>query len=253
MAKIYLITSGKGGTGKTTTAVNLGAAFNKFDENVAVVDTNLITPNIGLHFGAPIVPISFNHVLDGSADLEEAIYEHGTGIKVLPCSLSLKDLEEIDEKNMEKTIKQLKNFADHIFLDSAAGLGREVKFAINPSDEIIIVTNPNTLSVTDSLKAIKFAEDHGKKVRGIILTRVKNKKTEMSLETIEEMLEVPILGVVPEDKYIDEALLKKNSVLHTKPKSKAAQAYMDIAAKLLGKKKKRSLYNKVLKKIGLGY
>ncbi len=252
MAKVYLITSGKGGTGKTTTAVNLGAALNKFDKEVVIVDANITTPNIGLHFGAPIVPISLSHILNDDASVEEAIYEHESGTKILPCSLSLKELKKQDGKKLKKVAEKLRKIADHIIFDSAAGLGEEVRIALNSSDEVIIVTNPNTLSVTDSLKAIKLAKDKGKKVKGVILTRVKNKKTEMSLEDIKEMLEVPILGVVPEDKAVDESLLKKNAVIHTKPKSKAAKSYQDIAAKLLGRKKKpESLFYRTLEKIGL--
>ena len=76
MGKIYVITSGKGGVGKTTTAVNLGAALNKFEEDVIIIDTNISTPNLGLSFGAPIVPVSLTHVLQGKADVEESVYEH---------------------------------------------------------------------------------------------------------------------------------------------------------------------------------
>jgi len=74
MAKIITITSAKGGVGKTTTSINLGAALNAFGHDVVIVDANLTTPNVGLHLGAPIVPISLNHVLNGKADIEDAIY-----------------------------------------------------------------------------------------------------------------------------------------------------------------------------------
>ena len=253
MGKIYAITSGKGGVGKTTSVVNLGAALNRFKEDVVIVDVNLTTPNLGLYFGAPIVPVNLNHVLQGKANIEEAIYEHESGIKIIPCSLSLKDLKKIDTSLIQEATKQLKKISEHVILDSAAGLGEEAKIAIESADEIIIVTNPNILSVTDSLKTIKLAEELGKEVKGVILTRVTGDKTEMPLVNIKEMLEVPILGIVPEDKLISEALLNKNSVIHTKPKSKSAKAYTDIAAKLLGKQKKPlSLYEKILEAFGLG-
>lgn len=252
MSKVYVITSGKGGAGKTTTAVNLGAALNKFKEDVIIVDANLSTPNLGLHFGAPIVPVTLSHVLQDKADIEEAIYEHESGLKIIPSSLSLKDMHKINFSLMEKQAKQLKKLSNHIIFDSAAGLGEEARTAINIADEVIIVTNPNILSVTDSLKTIKLAEELGKSVRGIILTRVNNDKTEMSLENVKEMLETPILGIVPEDKAIAESLVRKNSVIHTNPRSKSAKAYQDIAAKLLGKKKKQeSLYEKFLSVLGI--
>src|SRR3989344_7495282 len=100
MSKFILITSGKGGVGKTTAAVNLATAMNYFDEDVTLVDVNLTTPNVGLHLGAPVVPVTLNHVLSGKADLVDAIYEHESGAKVIPASLSIKDLESADTKDL---------------------------------------------------------------------------------------------------------------------------------------------------------
>ena len=252
MAKIYVVASGKGGTGKTTTVINLGAALNKFKEDVVLMDVNLTTPNLGLYFGAPIVPVSLNHVLQNKAPVEEAIYEHESGIKLIPSSLSLDNLKKIDTEKILDVTKKLKRISSHIILDSSAGLGEEARAAIKLADEVLIVTNPNILSVTDSLKTIKLAEEFGKKIRGVIVTRVKNCKTEMSLDSIQEMLESDILGVVPEDEAIEESLVKKNAVINIKPRSKASKAYVDIAAKLLGKQKKSSsLLERFLKSLGL--
>ncbi|MAH03585.1 hypothetical protein CMI39_02245 [Candidatus Pacearchaeota archaeon] len=94
MKKLIVITSGKGGVGKTTSAVNLGAAVNHFGRDVLVVDGNLTTPNVGIHLGSPEVPVSLNHVLSEKADISEAIYEHESGIKILPSSLSIKELKK---------------------------------------------------------------------------------------------------------------------------------------------------------------
>ncbi|MEM4230371.1 MAG: cell division ATPase MinD [Candidatus Pacearchaeota archaeon] len=252
MSKVYIITSGKGGVGKTTTVANLGAALNKFKEDVVIVDTNLTTPNIGLHFGAPIVPISLNHVLQGKASIDEAIYEHESGTKIVPSSLSLKDLKKVKLDNLYDAAKQLKKMYNHVIFDSAAGLGEEVKAAMESCDEVIAVTNPNILSVTDALKTIKMAKDMGKPVRGVIVSRVTGDKNEMSLESIHEMLEVPILGIVPEDKNIIAALNKKDAIVNIKPRSKSAKAYLDIAAKLLGKKKRpASFFRNFLNIFGL--
>ena len=153
---------------------------------------------------------------------------------------------------MKELSKDLKKFSDHIIFDSAAGLGDEAIAAIKVADEVIIVTNPNILSVTDALKTIKLAEQMNKEVKGVIVTRVKNDKTEMRLENIKDMLEVPILGVIPEDKYIPESLVKKNAVIHTKPGSRSSEAYLDVAAKILGKKKmQKSLGLRFLRALGL--
>ena len=252
MSTVYAIISGKGGVGKTTSAVNLGAALNKFKENVIIVDANLTTPNLGLYFGAPIVPINLNHVLQNKALIEEAIYEHESGTKIIPSSLSLNDVKKLDSKKMESITRDLKKLSNHIILDSAAGLGEEAKFSMNAADEIIVVANPNILSVTDALKTITLARELDKPVKGVLLTRVTGDKSEMPLDSIREMLEVPVLGIIPEDKTIHESLARKNAVIHTKINSKSAQAYLDLAAKMLGKKRiPDTLGTRLLKALGL--
>ena len=92
MSKLIVITSGKGGVGKTTTAINLAAAMNYFNKDVLVIDGNLTTPNIGLHLGSPEVPINLNHVILNKASPDEAVYEHESGFRILPASLSFNDL-----------------------------------------------------------------------------------------------------------------------------------------------------------------
>ena len=95
MKRLIVITSGKGGVGKTTTAINLGAAINHFGGNVLVIDGNLSTPNIGIHLNSPEVPINLNHVLLRKAEPYEAVYEHESGMKIMPSSLSVKELRKI--------------------------------------------------------------------------------------------------------------------------------------------------------------
>src|SRR3990167_7922052 len=108
MSKLITITSGKGGVGKTTTSINLGAALNGFGKEVVIVDANLTTPNIGLHLGAPIVPISLNHVLSGKAKVSEAIYEHESGTKIIPSSLSINELRKINHSKLKEVGKRLR-------------------------------------------------------------------------------------------------------------------------------------------------
>ncbi len=230
--KIITITSGKGGVGKTTTAINLGVALNSLGKEVIVVDANLSTPNIGLHLGAPIVPINFNHVLAGKAKITDAIYEHRSGTKIVPSSLSLRELKRLDYKKIKEVSKKLKKIADYVILDSSAGLGEEAISSMEAADELIIVTNPEIPAVTDALKTIKLAEKIGKEVKGVIVTRVRGDKNEMSLSNIKDMLDMPILGVIPEDKKFCVALKEKNAFLDLYPYSKASIAYKKIAASL---------------------
>lgn len=234
MTKVITITSGKGGVGKTTSAINLGAALNAFGKEVIVVDGNLTTPNVGLHLGAPIVPISLNHVLLGKAKITDAIYEHESGTKIIPSSLSVKELKRIDNGKLKEVGKKLRKIADYIIFDSAAGLGEEALAAMECADELIIVTNPEIPAVTDALKTAKVIEEMGKPVRGVIVSRMRGNKTEMPLANIKDMLELPILGVIPEDKNMQAALVMKDALIHTHPKSKGAKAYRKIAAKIVG-------------------
>src|SRR3989338_9128638 len=196
MAKLITITSGKGGVGKTTTAINIGAALNFFGKEVIIVDANLTTPNVGLHLGAPIVPVSLNHVLLGKAEIADAIYEHESGTRIIPSSLSVRELRRINHGKLKEVSKKLRKIADYVILDSAAGLGEEAIAAMEAADEMIIVTNPEITAITDALKTYKVIESLGKEVTGVIVTRHRNLKTEMPIENVADMLELPIIGVI---------------------------------------------------------
>jgi len=234
MGRIIAIISGKGGVGKTTTAINLGAALNKLNKEVIIVDVNLNTPNIGIHLGAPIVPVTLNHVLKGKADISEAIYEHSSGTKIVPSSISVKEITKFNTKRIPLVIRQLKDRADFIILDSAAGFSEEAMATLEAGEEIIIVTNPEMPSVTDALKAVKVAREMKKDVKGVIVTRHRNQDYEMSLPSIKSMLETQIIGVVPEDASVKKALNKRDAVVHTHPKSKVSRKYNEIALRIIG-------------------
>jgi len=256
MSKIIVITSGKGGVGKTTTAINLAAAMNYFGKDVLVIDGNISTPNIGIHLNAPEVPINLNHVLRGKAEPYEAIYEHESGMKIMPSSLSIKELKRSKLEKLKDFKKDFKDISEIVIVDSAAGLGLEASSAMDIADEIIIVTNPEMPAVTDALKTVKFAEQMKKPIRGIIVTRVRKDKIELTPEVVKEMLESQILGMIPEDDSVKRSINMKGAVMHTHPKSNASRAYKEIAAKLLevnydSEKDREKLLDRVLKKLGL--
>jgi len=234
MARVIVINSGKGGVGKTTTAINLGASLNKLNKEVIIIDANLNTPNVGLQLGAPIVPVTLNHVLNGKADIEEAIYEHSSGTKIIPSSLSIKELTKFNTKKLPEITKKLKKISDFVIIDSAAGFSEEVMAVLDVADEIIIVTNPEMPAVTDALKAVKVARGMGKNVNGVIVTRHKDARYEMPLSSIKSMLETQIIGVIPEDKSVKEALNLRDAVVHTHPRSKVSKKYGEISRKVAG-------------------
>lgn len=233
MKRIIVITSGKGGVGKTTTAINLGAALNYFRQDVLIVDGNLSTPNIGVHLGSPEVPVNLNHILLKKAEVYEAVYEHHSGVKIIPSSLSMKELKKIKPEKLKDFKKDFTKISDYVIVDSSAGLGIEATSAMEIADDLIIVTNAEMPAITDALKAIKIAGEMKKPVLGVIITKVRKDDIEMQPETVKEMLEVPILGMVPYDLAVSESLNLKDAVVHTHPKSKPARAYKEIAAKIL--------------------
>jgi len=247
MARIIVINSGKGGVGKTTTAINLGASLNKLKKKVIIMDANLNTPNIGLQLGAPIVPVTLNHVLKGKADIEDAIYEHSSGTKIVPSSLSVKELTRFNTKKIPEIATQLATLCDYVIIDSAAGFGDESIAVIEAADEIIIVTNPEMPAVTDALKAVKVAREMGKEVNGVIVTRHVNAKYEMPLSAIKSMLETQIIGVIPEDKAVKEALNLRDAVSHTHPRSKVSRKYLEIARRVNGEniEERRSIFGRL--------
>jgi septum site-determining protein MinD len=256
MARILVITSGKGGVGKTTSAINLAAAFNRFGKDVVIVDANLTTPNIGLHLGAPVVPVSISHVLSGKAELKDALYEHHSGIKVIPASLTLP--RNIKPEKLNEIARKIKRLGEIIIFDSAAGLGKEALTGIQSADDILVVTQAELPAMTDALKAIKLANKFEKNIKGVILTRFKRDRYELPLENIESMLEIPILEIIPEDESVRESLKLKDAVVHTHPKSEAARAYRRLAAKILGpryikqveKEDRKGTFYRILEKLG---
>ena len=262
--KIYTVISGKGGVGKTVSAINLGISISRLGKEVIIVDANLTTPNVGLHLGSPIVPLTLNHVMNNKAKVEDAIYEHESGTKILPSSISAGDLKNLDPEKLSEIAKKLRRISDFAIFDSAAGLGEEAQAAMRAADEIILITNPEISAVTDALKTIKLAETMNKKVIGVIITRQEQKKWEMDVPTIKDMLEVPILGIVPEDDSVKESQRMRNAVVHTHPRSKAARAYRRIARRILGpsymkaakeiekaEKKASGFFSKLWKRLGL--
>jgi septum site-determining protein MinD len=234
MKKVIVIASGKGGVGKTTTAINLGAAMNYFGRDVLIIDANMSTPNVGIDLNAPEVPISLNHVLKKKAYPFEAVYEHESGIKIIPSSLSIKELNFIDTGKIKGFKKDFLKIADIVIVDVAAGLSSEATKAMEIADELVLVTNPEMPAITDALKTLKVAEKLNKPISGIIITRVRRNKSELQPDVVKEMLEAPILGMIPEDRVLQEALNLKNAVVHTHPKSKPSRAYKEIAAQIVG-------------------
>ena len=238
MTRFITVVSGKGGVGKTSTAINLGAALSYFGKDVIVVDANLTTPNVGLHLGVPVVPVNLHDVLQGKNKIHDAMYIHPSGTKIVPASISVKDLKKTDALRLPFNVRKLDGSADFVIIDGAAGLGNEALGAIHSCDNLLIVTNPELPAITDALKAVKVADEIGKDVLGVVLTKSAECERDVSVSNIETLLEKPVISVIPFDSSMREALVMKDAVVFTHPKSPAAVAYKKLAAMLIGREYK---------------
>ena len=258
MTKIITCISGKGGAGKTTTTINLGAALNHFGKDTTIIDANLTTPNIGISLGVPSVPVTIHNVLRGKKHISEATYLHPSALKVIPGALSTSSLSNIDPLKLEKNLLDIEGLTDYAVIDSAAGLGREAIASLKAADELLIVTNPELPALTDALKTIKIAEKLNKPILGVLVTRVKKDGLDISQKDVEDMLEYPVIGYIPEDDKIRKSLSLKMPVVHAFPKSPSAIGYKKLAAKILDISYNEKIYieklpfiGSILKKLGL--
>jgi len=241
MGKLLVISSGKGGVGKTTTSVNLATALAKQNKSVILVDGNLTTPNVGLHLGLTKFPITLNDVLKGEASLTDSIYIHPLGFKLVPGSLSVSSFSEINSRKLKKIFEDLKEMADFVIVDSAAGLGNESISVLKNADEVLIVTNPELPAVTDAFKIVTLAKEIGIPVKGVILNRVRKDNFDLGFRAIESLLETPITTVIGDNKIFRESIYRKKPITHIKPNSNATKQYHYLARKVHEGKYERRL------------
>jgi len=236
MVLVASVSSSKGGSGKSTTSINLGVGLNSFGKDVTIIDANLSTPYLSMYLGAPDVPVTLHHVLSGNAHIKEAVYEHSSGTKIIPgCITSHKGFEKLNLEHLQDHLKHLKT--DIIILDGAPGLDNEAKAAIRLADEVLTVTTPELPSVAHSLKTIRMAESMNKRISGVVLTRAGH-HTDIKRENVETILEHPVIGVIPEDEHMKQAAMRREPVISVFPNCPSAIAYHNLASYLIGNKHK---------------
>ena len=228
MTRFIVIASAKGGTGKTTVAINLAALFNDLGKNITLIDADLTAPNISSHLGFLEVPVTLHDVLRGKNQAREAIYLHPSGFKLMPASHSSFPMENF-QKKLSSVLLELIGKTELAIIDSAATLGIETLQALNPADETIIVTSPELPSVLDAKKTIKTAEDYGLIVPGVVINRARNDRHELSVNEIKSMLQKPVIAVIPEDKNMRKSLMMKQPLVYTHPYSPASRSLKQLA------------------------
>jgi septum site-determining protein MinD len=247
MTKVVVVTSGKGGVGKTTSTAALGAALAQSGQNVVVVDFDVGLRNLDLVMGAERrVVFDLINVVQGVAKLPQALIRDKrlNTLSLLPASQT-RDKDALTEVGVSRVIAELRQRFDWVICDSPAGIERGAMLAMRFADIAIIATNPEVSSVRDSDRIIGLLDAKTQKAeRGecvdkhLLITRydqVRASRGEMlNIEDVLEILSIPLLGIVPESEEVLRASNLGSPVTLNNPLSAAARAYLDAARRLKG-------------------
>ncbi len=236
MGMFFAIASGKGGVGKTTVTANLGVALAKFGQKTLLIDADIAMANLSLLFGIQSAPITFHDVLLGEAELFDAMYDGPFGVKIVPSGLSLQAYRRIDPDRMSDVLRGIEDEFDFVLIDVPAGIGDNAMAAMSAAKDVIIVVTPDPASLADAYKTKLVAERLGVRPYGVIINMVRGIKGEASKDDVRNIMEMPVLGTVPDDDEVRRSFLMKRPlpVVVRKPSSRAAKAFMHIAARLAG-------------------
>ena len=260
LARVITVTSGKGGVGKSNTAINLAVQFKKMGQRVIILDADFGLANIEVMFGAVPKHNLCDLIYQGKnikeiitwGPMDVGFISGGSGIAGM-SNLSIDHLSYII-----KNLSELDEMADIIIVDTGAGIADAVLEFLVASGEILLVTTPEPTSITDSYSLLKALNRHPRYSREVshikvIANKVENGQEGRSLyekldTVVARYLKIPItyLGMVPQDTQLAKAVMQQMPVSIQNPDSKSAQAYEVLAAKLMNKE-----LNKTLTKRGM--
>jgi septum site-determining protein MinD len=265
MAKVVVVTSGKGGVGKTTTTAGLGTALAQSGQNVVVVDFDVGLRNLDLVLGAERrVVFDFINVVQGVAKLQQALIRDKRleTLHLLPASQT-RDKDALTDDGVARVIGELRSRFDWILCDSPAGIERGATLAMRHADVAVIVTNPEVSSVRDSDRIIGLLDaktekaERGEKIdKHILITRFDPNRAArgemLNISDVLEILSLPLLGIIPESEEVLRSSNLGTPVVLNNPESAAARAYLEAARRLMGEELnvtvpsgKRGLFNKL--------
>jgi septum site-determining protein MinD len=251
MAKIVVVTSGKGGVGKTTTSASFSSGLALRGHKTAVIDFDVGLRNLDLIMGCERrVVYDLINVINGEANLHQTLIKDKQceNLFVLPASQT-RDKEALTKDGVERVLKELAEMGfEYIVCDSPAGIETGALLAMHFADEALVVTNPEVSSVRDSDRIIgmlgsktKRAIDGADPIKEhLVITRYNPSRVEegqmLSLTDIQEILRIPLMGVIPESETVLQASNQGLPAIHLKD-SDVSEAYTDLVARFLGEDK----------------
>ncbi|MBS3959200.1 MAG: septum site-determining protein MinD [Xanthomonadaceae bacterium] len=250
MAEILVITSGKGGVGKTTTSASIAMGLARAGRKTAVIDFDVGLRNLDLIMGCERrVVYDFVNVVHGEASLKQALIKDKRfdNLHVLAASQT-RDKDALTKEGVEKVLKDLaEDGFDFIVCDSPAGIEKGAFLAMYFADRALVVVNPEVSSVRDSDRILGLLQSKTRKAEGgqrvqehLLLTRYNPERVErgemLSIADVEEILGLKVIGVIPESPDVLQASNAGNPVILDE-QSAAGQAYTDAVARLLGEER----------------
>ena len=247
MTKVIVVTSGKGGVGKTTSSSSFASGLALRGHKTAVIDFDVGLRNLDLIMGCERrVVYDFVNVINRESTLKQALIKdkHCDNLFVLPASQT-RDKDALDKESVGRVINELRDSFDYIVCDSPAGIEKGALMALYYADEALIVTNPEVSSVRDSDRILgilaaksKRAEDGVEPIKEhLLITRYSPRRAAagemLSVTDVQEILSIPLLGVIPETEAVLQASNAGIPVIHD-IESNAGQAYRDVVARFLG-------------------
>ena len=263
ISKVITVTSGKGGVGKTTSTANLGTALAKDGMKTLVIDTDIGLRNLDVVTGLENrVVYDVVDIIEGRCKPKQAMIKSRTldNLFLIPAAQT-RDKDSITPEQMKQLVLELKKDFDFILIDCPAGIKSGFKNAIAGADEAIIVTTPEVSAVRDADRIVGLLAANEMYEPKLILNRVRMDMMQrgdmMSIEDVLDILNIDLLGVVPDDESIIISTNKGESVLDMS-KSTASQAYFNIAKRMQGEdipfmnlNPEKSFLSKFKKVIGL--
>jgi len=235
------ISSGKGGTGKTTLTANLGIALGNLGRDVTILDGDLAMANLAIIMGMHKCEVNFLDVLAGKADISDVVYKN-YGIKVVPTGFRFEDIHDVlaglKKDKVEQSIGELLRRTEFLLIDAPAGIADSTIISIAAAREMIPVTNPTYASLVDCYKTIRLANVLGAWTRGLVVNRV-GRAADLSLDDIEHFMSkalgaMPILADIPEDPKVLEAEREGVPVVVYEPECPASAAINELAKVVVG-------------------